>query len=188
MTSADDLYTTGDVAKLLKISTVTVFRAIEKKQLRASTTPGGHYRVSRADLEEYMAKNNVDKGVLEPRNWRVLVVEDNQAEQRLVQKALAQEPRYEVRVTPSGYEAGFLTKQIKPDLLVLDVFLGDADGRQIARLIRSDPTMQNMKIVAMSSTRDVDVIQEIWDSGVDAFLTKPFTPDQLLEQIRKFLK
>lgn len=188
MTSADELYTTGDVAKLLKISTVTVFRAIEKKQLRASTTPGGHYRVSRADLEDYMVKNNVDKSRLEPRTWRVLVVEDNQAEQRLLQKSIGQEARYDVRVTHSGYEAGFLTKQFKPDLIILDVFLGDADGRQIARLIRSDPGLQNMKIVAISSTRDAGVIQEIWDSGVDAFLTKPLGPDQVLDQVRKLLK
>jgi excisionase family DNA binding protein len=188
MSESDEIYTTGEAAKILKVSQPTVFRAIENNQLKASTTPGGHYRITRADLADYMARNNIQAASLEPRRYRILVVEDNPAEQRLIQKALSAEPMYDVRVTHSGYEAGFLTKQLKPDLLLLDIFLGDMDGRQITRLIRSDSTMSNMKIVALSSTREADVIQEVWDAGVDSFIPKPVAPDALLDQVRRFLK
>lgn len=188
MSESDEIYTTGEAAKILKVSQPTVFRAIENDQLKASTTPGGHYRITRADLADYMARNNIQAAALEPRRYRILVVEDNPAEQRLIQKTLAAETQYDVRVTHSGYEAGFLTKQLKPDLLLLDIFLGDMDGRLIARLIRSDSSLAAMKIVALSSTRDADVIQEIWDAGIDDFIPKPVTPDALLEHLRRFLK
>lgn len=186
--SETDQYTTGEVARLLRVSTATVFRAIEKKQLAASTTPGGHHRISRAQLLEYMERNNLDKQLLEPRTWKILIVEDNPVERRMCEKALEKDARYQVRVASSGYEAGFLTKQLRPDLLVIDVFLGDADGRQITKLIRSDPALANMKIIAMSSARELDTVQDIWDSGVDTFMPKPFEPTTLLERVRKLLK
>jgi len=59
-------YTTGEIARMLGVSPTTMFRAIENKQLAAATTPGGHYRVSREDLEAFLKKNNVPVKVLEP--------------------------------------------------------------------------------------------------------------------------
>jgi excisionase family DNA binding protein len=181
-------FSTGDVAKLMNVSPTTIFRAIDRKVLKASTTPGGHYRISRSDLEQFLRDNNVPVEVLEPRIKRVLIVEDNAAELRAYQRTLESEPRLDVRATASGYEAGFLTKSFKPDLILLDIFLDDADGRQVARLIRMDPELKDTKIVAMTGSTDPAVLREVEALGFDAFISKPVEPEALVERVRRLLK
>lgn len=180
-------YSTGDVAKILDVSHATVFRAIDRKRLKASTTPGGHYRISRGDLEAFLQENNISAAVLEPRTKRVLIVEDNPAELRLFTRSLEAEPLLEVKGTPSGYEAGFLTKSFRPDLIVLDIFLDDADGRQVARLIRRDPELRHTRIVAVTGSRDERVLEEIRREGFDGLVQKPVDPERFREKVRRLL-
>lgn len=173
---------------MLDMSPTTIFRAIEKKTLRAATTPGGHYRIRLEDLEEFLRKNNVSLSVIAPRTKRVLIVEDNPVELRMFQRALQSDVHLDIKATNSGYEAGFLTKSLKPDLILLDIFLGEMDGREIARIIRSDPELKGVKILAISGSKDPKVIQEIKDCGIDAFVEKPVSPETLRKSVRALLE
>lgn len=169
------------------MSPATIFRAIENGQLRAATTPGGHYRITREDLEEFLKKNNIPMALLEPRTSRVLIVEDNPTELRFFQRALSKEQNLDVKSTASGYWAGFLTKSFKPDIIILDIFLKDMDGRQVAKLIRTDPDLKHSKIVAISATKDPKDLKEIKASGVDVFLPKPVSPADLRKTVSALL-
>jgi len=172
----------------MNVSQTTIFRAIDRKALRASTTPGGHYRVLREDLEQFLKANNDPIDVLEPRVKRVLVVEDNPVELQMVKRVLSAEPMLEVRGTASGYEAGLLTKSIKPDLILLDIFLNDVDGRNVAKLIREDPELKGTQIVAMTGSRDQAVLDELVQAGFADLLTKPLDAPVLLERVRRLLR
>lgn len=183
-----EFYSTGEVARLLDVSAVTIFRAISRGRLRASTTPGGHYRVNRKDLEFFLKENKVGLNVLEPRTKRVLIVEDNPAELRMLQRLLGAEPDLEVKGTTSGYEAGYLTKSFQPDLLLLDIFLKDVDGREVVRLLRSDPVLKDTKIVAITGARDPKDLREIRACGVQALIRKPIQPEALRRQLRSLLE
>jgi excisionase family DNA binding protein len=183
-----EFYSTWEVARIIKVSPTTVFRAIDKKQLEASTTPGGHYRISRLQLERFLKDNNIPPEVLAPRTCRVLIVEDNPAELRLFERALGADASLEVRSTPSGYAAGFLTKTLQPDLIILDIFLGDADGREVARLIRQDPSLRATKLVAVSASSDPQVLREIREDGFDDFIPKPIQAAEFLARIKKLLR
>lgn len=187
MPEGKNFYSTGDIARMLNVSPTTIFRAIEKKRLPASTTPGGHYRISRENLEEFLRENKIPLNVLEPRSRKVLIVEDNPAEKRLFERAISDDVDLEVRSTSSGYEAGFLTKSFKPDLIVLDIYLGDGDGRQILRLIRSDPALKRTKILVVSGIRDHDELEDIRAAGVDDILNKPVSVAVLRQKVRKLL-
>lgn len=182
-----EFYSTGDVAKLLSVSHATVFRAIDRKRLKASTTPGGHYRIRRVDLEAFLQENNIPAAVLEPRPKRVLIVEDNPAVLRLFQRSLEADPLLEVKGTASGYEAGLLTKSFLPDLIVLDIFLEDADGRQVARLIRRDPELRHTRIIAVTGAREASVLEEIRREGFDDLVEKPVDPERFREKVRRLL-
>jgi len=183
-------YTTGEIARLLAMSPATIFRAIENGLLEASTTPGGHHRVSREELEAFLKKNRIDPRVLDSlaRKVRVLIVEDNPAELRMFKRALESLPNCEILTTNSGYEAGFLTRSFGPDAILLDIFLQDSDGREIIKLIRGTPKLKGVKIAAMSGTASAEQIRSIRACGIDDFIEKPVSPDDLRRRIEALLR
>ncbi len=64
----------------------------------------------------------------------------------------------------------------KPDILLIDIFLGDCNGLDLVRRIRETPDMQNLKIIMVSG---VDKNEECIAAGANAFLLKPYMPDDL---------
>lgn len=186
--SEKDSFTTGEIARAIGVSQATVFRAIEKGALKASTTPGGHYRVRRECLQDYLRDHDLPQDLLGPKVARVLIVEDNPAELRLLQRALQDEPLLDIKATTSAYEAGFLTKSFRPDLLMLDVFLGDGDGRQILRLVRHDPELSRIKVLVVTASGEDAVLEELRRAGADDLLPKPFAPAELQARVRRLLR
>ena len=82
----------------------------------------------------------------------------------------------------------FLTKSLKPDLILLDIFLKDVDGREVVKLIHSDSELKNTRIVAISVTKDPKEIRSIKASGDDAFIQKPISPADLRERLKALLE
>ncbi|MBI4052047.1 MAG: response regulator, partial [Elusimicrobia bacterium] len=107
---------------------------------------------------------------------------------RFFQRALEDNPSLEIKGTHSGYEAGFLTKSFKPDLILLDIFLKDIDGRQVTELIRSDPALKHTKIVAISSTQDPEIIRGIKALEITDFIQKPVSAKELRQKIENLLR
>lgn len=181
-------YTTTEMAELCQVSPTTIFRAIINKSIKAATTPGGHYRISSDEVENFLKKNNISIDPNLPRFFRILIVEDNPIELRFFKRALEKEKTFEVQATTSGYKAGFLTQSMKPDLILLDIFLKDMDGREVARLIRSDAELKHTKIIAITAAREPNVIKEIVGVGFDSLLFKPIDPDELREKVLRLLR
>lgn len=177
-------YTAPEAARICSVSHATIVRAIENGLLEAATTPGGHYRILRDELELFMKKNKIPLNALEPRSIRVLAVEDNAAQLRFLQKALEADSDFEIRTASSGYEAGYLTKSWRPHVILLDIYLKDMDGRQVAKLVRADPDLKRTKIIALSVIEDPAEIRDVRASGVDDFIHKPVNAAKLKEKIR----
>ncbi len=71
-------------------------------------------------------------------------------------------------------------RQEKPDVLLLDVFLGESYGVDLLRRIRQTPDLKELKVVMISGT---DKSEECLDAGADDFLLKPFMPEELIKKI-----
>jgi excisionase family DNA binding protein len=184
---AKNFYTTGEVAELCNVSPTTIFRAVVNNHIKAATTPGGHFRIARTDLEIFLKKNNIPLPLTDTATKRILIVEDNPAERRVLQRLLGSNPDYTVKTTGLGYEAGFLTQSFLPHLIVLDIFLNDLDGRQIIKLLRADEKFVNTKIVVVTGAKDPADIKEIKALKPDVFLSKPVAPDALRQHIKDML-
>lgn len=110
--------------------------------------------------------------------YRVLVVEDSAVIQRLVAVCL-RPAGVEVETRddgPSGLEAALATG---PDLMILDVGLPRMDGWEVLERIRSDERTRSMKVLVLTAHAQEETRERADRGGADAFLTKPFRPDDL---------
>jgi DNA-binding response OmpR family regulator len=93
-----------------------------------------------------------------------------------------------VRSVNNGFGAGMLIKEFRPDLVVLDVMLPDINGIEVCRLVRSDKTMDDVRIICISGMVEEDRIQQLRDAGANDFLKKPFDVETLIERICQLLE
>ena len=72
-------------------------------------------------------------------------------------------------------------RSAKPDILLIDIFLGDRNGLDIVRQVRQMPDMNGIHIIMTSG---IDKTEECLAAGADAFLLKPYMPNELYEKLR----
>jgi DNA-binding response OmpR family regulator len=102
-------------------------------------------------------------------------------------KFLLEKNDYHVDLAQSGRDALDKIAQSKPDLILLDIMLPDLDGYEIFQMIRENPQWDDIKVIYLTAkNRDVDVAKGL-NLGVDAYVTKPFSNAELLDQVRSLL-
>jgi DNA-binding response OmpR family regulator len=98
-------------------------------------------------------------------------------------KVLEEDGRFEVRVATTGFDAGMMVKDYRPDLIVLDVMLPDINGKEVCHRVRSDPSMEDVRILCISGMVEEDKISELKLAGADDFLHKPFEIEELIDRM-----
>ncbi len=182
------VFTTGEAAKICKVSQQTIIRCFDSGQLKGFRVPGSRFRrIPREALYRFMKENNIPTDALESGRHRILVVDDDPAVVDLIQDVLSADKRFELRVVNNGFGAGMQAKEYHPELIILDVMLPDINGKAVCELIRSDPTMADIKIIAISGMVEEDKIQELRDAGADDFMHKPLDIDELVRRVCKLL-
>jgi CheY-like chemotaxis protein len=112
---------------------------------------------------------------------KILLVDDDSTMVSLLKTLLTMEG-YQVATLMD--KPGDLLENIrlaKPDILLIDIFLGDNNGLDIVRQIRQLPDLKRIKIVMVSGT---DKCDECLAAGADAFLLKPYMPNALFDILR----
>jgi CheY-like chemotaxis protein len=115
---------------------------------------------------------------------RVMVVEDDDMIRQLITVNIEIEG-FEVIGAIDGQEALDRVKDVHPAVMTLDVMMPRLDGWETATRLRSDPETADIKLVLLSARAqqaDLDRGEQI---GVDAYLTKPFDPDELIDIVRR---
>ena len=134
------VFTTGEAAKICKVSQQTIIRCFDSGQLKGFRVPGSRFRrIPRDALYRFMKENSIPTDALESGRRRVLIVDDDQAVVDLISEVLAGDARFETKVVNNGFGAGMLAKEYHPDLIILDVMLPDINGQAVCELIRRDP-------------------------------------------------
>ncbi|MFK7897375.1 MAG: response regulator transcription factor [Myxococcota bacterium] len=108
----------------------------------------------------------------------ILIVDDSPTELAVVHQSL-ESSGYALTNATSGEEALELISKVKPDLVVIDIILPGKNGFQVCRDLKAKPDTADIKVVLLSTkSQDSD---KFWGEkqGADAYLTKPFDPDEL---------
>jgi excisionase family DNA binding protein len=183
------VFTTGEAAKICKVSQQTIIRCFDNGQLKGFRVPGSRFRrIPREALYKFMKDNGIPTDALESGKRKVLLVDDDNELVELMTKVLEEDGRFEVRVAGNGFDAGMMVKEYRPDLIVLDVMLPDINGKEVCHRVRSDVSLEDVRILCISGMIEEDKIQELRLSGADDFLHKPFDIEELIDRMCTLLE
>ena len=178
------VFTTGEAAKICKVSQQTIIRCFDNGQLKGFRVPGSRFRrIPREMLYKFMKDNGIPTDALESGKRKVLLVDDDVELVELMTKVLEEDGRFEVRVATTGFDAGMMVKEYRPDLIVLDVMLPDINGKEVCHRVRADNTLEDVRILCISGMIEEDKIQDLRLSGADDFLHKPFEIEELIARM-----
>ena len=117
---------------------------------------------------------------------KLLIADDEPSLRLLVAATLASED-YEIIEAGDGAEALALAKAERPKLALLDVQMPVMDGLEVCRRIKTDPELQTTAVVMLTSAAQPSEREAGFAAGANEYLTKPFSPLQLLRVIEQFI-
>ncbi len=183
-----NVFTTGEAADVCKVSQQTIIRCFDSGRLRGFRVPGSRFRrIPRDALVQFMKENGIPPDNLESGKHKILVVDDDPEIVELFIDVLERDGRFEVRTAGSGYDAGVLTQEFMPDLVILDYMLPDINGNVVCQTIRKNPNFEHIKIIIVSGVVNQEEINDLLKSGADDFVKKPFNIEKLIERVGELL-
>ena len=108
-----------------------------------------------------MKDNNIPPDSLDNGKTKILVVDDDPEIVELFVDVLERDGRFEVKTAGSGYDAGILTQEFMPDLIILDYMLPDINGNVVCQTIRKNPNFEHMKIIIVSGVVNPEEIDAV---------------------------
>jgi len=187
--SDKQVFTTGEAADICTISQQTIIRCFDNGRLRGFRVPGSRFRrIPRYELLRFMRDNDIPTDQLASGKRRILVVDDDEQILELFVDMLSIDSRVEVRTATTGYDAGVLTEQFKPDLMILDYMLPDINGNVVCKTVRANPLFCGMKIIIVSGVVNQEEIEQLLDVGADEFIKKPFYIEDILANIQSLVE
>lgn len=119
--------------------------------------------------------------------FKVLVVDDSPTILRVIDLAI-KDTGWEIFHAKDGLTALKLTKEVEPDLIILDVMLPVYNGYQVCKLLKTNPKFANIPIIMLTAKSSVlDKIKGRL-ANADMYVTKPFSQAELLEACNKYLR
>lgn len=189
MDKMKDLLTTGEAAEICKVSQQTIIRCFDAGRLEGFRIPGSKFRrIPRRSLIKFMKENNIPLDNIESGKKKVLIVDDDTEIIEVIVEVLVRDGRFDTETASSGYDAGILTQQFRPDLILLDYMLPDVNGNVVCQTIRKNPEFESVKIIIISGVVKQDEIDHLLKSGAEDFIRKPFDIAELTDKIAAVLQ
>jgi excisionase family DNA binding protein len=181
--STKTVFTTGEAARICKVSQQTIIRCFDNGTLKGFRVPGSRFRrIPRDQLFQFMKDNGIPTDALESGKRKVLIVDDDEELVELLVDVFERDTRFDIRTANNGFDAGMFVKEFRPDLVVLDVMLPDINGKEVCQRVRSDGNLEAVKIICISGMVEQDKVADLKTAGADDFLQKPFAVDRLLDR------
>ncbi len=153
---------TREVAQALGLAVRSVQLMVDRGELQAWKTPGGHRRISRTSVQQWLATRGSKAGppakvapapAPSPAHRpRVLLIEDSAHFQNLVRLVLEHDfPQVDLHMADDGIIGLAMAGQLQPDLLLVDILLPGIDGATLVARLRSHPQFQHSRLIVVTS-------------------------------------
>jgi chemotaxis family two-component system response regulator PixH len=116
----------------------------------------------------------------------ILVVEDTPSEQTLITEML-RDSGYRVVLANNGQEALSQLEQVNPDVVITDLVMPGMSGLELCRNLKRNPNTKNLPVLACTSKNQE--LDKLWGmkQGIDVYITKPYTKDDILRALRSVI-
>lgn len=115
-------------------------------------------------------------------NKKILLADDS-FEIRHILKTRLQSMNYEVVEAENGVDAIEKAVELKPDIIFMDIMMPQKDGMQATLEIKANPLTKDIPIIMLTALSDSDAVLKSYDYGVDYYLNKPFTKEQVMKAL-----
>ena len=174
--------TLGQAATYLGVAQSTIRKWSDGGSLPAFYTPGGHRRFRRDDLDAFLADS---RGAPAEPVHSVLIVDDDEGVRELVRTNLELDG-FLVREARSAEEGLAALGEEPPDLILLDVMMPEVDGWEMLQRVRESHGVDAIPVIMFSARMHESGTAE--ERGAQAFIGKPFDPQQLIDATRHLLR
>ena len=181
---------THEIARICDVTPPTVINWVEEGKIPFFTTGGGHRRVWDKDLIVFMREHNmaIPAELAPPGKLVFLIVDDEEQNRKFISRGIkSYYPDAGIEEAIDGFEAGYKIRALLPTLVVLDILLPKVNGIKVCEIMRSDPDLRNIKILAITGCDIEESKTRILKAGADDFLGKPFTIQELDAKIESLL-
>ena len=179
-------FTTFEAAKICHVTHHSIKNWIKQGLIKASRTPGGHYRILERDLDRFREKFDMFPREKGPLSKRIMVVDDDADALKLMENILTDEG-FELVPVSNATEVGLKASQMMPDLILLDFLMPELNGFEVCAALRNNELTRSIPIMAVTCLAKERDIERIFDCGADDYLAKPFKVDTLLEKVRELI-
>ncbi len=177
----EEYMTPNQVAERLLVSPVTVRQWAQKGLLKAETTPGGHRRFARSEVERFARERGIAS---ESSVAKILIVDDSPPFTEFLAKLLQKLPYpVDITIAHDGFDAGRQVMSVVPDVVLMDLKMPGMDGYAVCEQLKSDPRTRHIRVIAMTGYYTPESARRIMAVGAEACLSKPFDNNVLLELI-----
>ena len=119
---------------------------------------------------------------INPSEYKILVVDDVMSNLMLLKVLLTNE-KFGIMTASNGRQAIEMTRNEKPDLLLLDVMMPDLSGFEVAKMLKSDPRTSDVPIIFLTALNSTADIVKGFEAGGNDFISKPFNKEELITRI-----
>ena len=119
---------------------------------------------------------------------RTVLIADDESSIRLLVHATIESDDYTVVEAADGAQAWALAQELKPSLVLLDVQMPGQTGLEVLRSIKADPSLKATRVILLTSKAQERDIEVGLIAGADFYLTKPFSPLDLLTRVEEALE
>jgi len=117
-----------------------------------------------------------------------IVVADDDLTTTLLMTAMLKNAQMSSEIAHDGAEALRLARELKPDLLLLDLQMPEMDGFEVLAALRNDPVTRFVRIIVLTASHAEDDIARGFALGADDFITKPFHPLEMMARVRRLVR
>jgi excisionase family DNA binding protein len=179
-----DWLTLGQAAAYLGVAQSTVRKWSDGGRLPAFYTPGGHRRFRQHDLDAFLAGS---RGIPVRGTPLVLVVDDDERLREFVRVNLEMDG-YTVREAANAQEGLAALEDEPPDLILLDVMMPGMDGFEMLRRVQEQHGLGAIPVIMFSGKVNDASAERAAAGGAQAFIGKPFDPQQLIESTKQLIR
>ena len=182
-----DWLTLGQAARYLGVAQSTIRKWSDQGRLSAFYTPGGHRRYRLRDLEAFVAGSAGGATASRSRPAPLVLIVDDDPRIREFVRVNLEMDGFAVREAGNADEGLAALEDEPPDLILLDVMMPKVDGWEMLQRVRERHGVDSIQVIMFSGQLEHDGSDQAEAGGAQAFLGKPFNPQDLVARAKDLL-